>query len=144
MDPLADVLWHERALLETLLFRLEEAVLLSAGDCVRWWERAVRDVDEVLTTVRRTELLRAVTAGGAALDAGLRPDATLVALAAAVEQPTRSVLLDHRDAIRTLSTEIASVEQRLRDSAIEPELRRVVRRPTGAVGSPASLEAFLR
>jgi hypothetical protein len=143
MDSLAAVLAHERALLETLLFRLEEAALLSAADVVRWWERAARDVDDVLVTVRRTELLRAVTASGAALDLGLEPGASLRALAAAVDQPARSVLLDHRAAIRTLSTEIAVVDERLRDSAIDEELRRVVRRP-GTVGSPPSLEAFLR
>jgi hypothetical protein len=143
MDSLAVVLAHERALLETLLFRLEEAALLSAGDCARWWERAARDVDDVLAIVRRTELLRAVTASGAALDAGLEADATLRALAAVVDQPVRSVLLDHRAAIRTLSTEIAAVDELLRASAIDEELRRVVRRP-GTVGSPPSLEAFLR
>jgi hypothetical protein len=143
MDSLAVVLAHERALLETLLFRLEEAALLSAEECARWWERAARDVDEVLAVVRRTELLRAVTATGAALDAGLEPGASLRALAAAVDQPARSVLLDHRAAIQTLSTEIEAVDQRLKASAIDDELRRVVRRP-GTVGSPPSLEAFLR
>jgi hypothetical protein len=143
MESLAVVLAHERALLETLLFRLEEAALLSAAEVVRWWERAARDVDDVLATVRRTELLRAVTAIGVALDVGLEPDASLRALAAAVDQPARSVLLDHRAAIRTLSTEIAAVDEQLRVSAIGEELRRVVRRP-GSVGSPPSLEAFLR
>jgi hypothetical protein len=136
MDSLARVLTHERDLLETLLFRLEEAALVAAADRDRWWVRAVRDLDDAVLTVRRTELLRAVTALDAALEVGVEPGATLRALAAAADQPARSVLLDHRNAIRALLGEIVAAAQRLR--AVVDEQR-------GYAGCDLpALEAFLR
>ncbi|MGY2873601.1 hypothetical protein ACVW00_000791 [Marmoricola sp. URHA0025 HA25] len=143
MDSLAQVLRHERDLLETLLFRLDEAALVAAADGARWWVRAAYDVDAAATTVRRTELLRAVTAVDAALELGLEPEATLRALAAAADQPDRSVLLDHREAIRTLSAEIAGAMQRLRFAASGPHVPPEARRQGIGCELPG-LEAFLR
>jgi len=113
MDPLVDVLRHERELLESLLFRLVEAAFVATADAGRWRARAASDLDEAVTLVRRTELLRALTAGDAALEVGLDPDAPLRSLAETVGQPGRSVLLDHRDALETLSLEIVAATHRL-------------------------------
>lgn len=113
MDLLVDVLRHERELLESLLFRLVEAAVVAAADAGRWRERAAYDLDEAVTLVRRTELLRALTAGDAALEVGLDPDAPLRSLAATVGQPGRGVLLAHREALETLSREIAIAVRRL-------------------------------
>lgn len=130
MDSLAHVLRHEREVLETLLFRLDEAALVAAGGSGRWWGRAAMDVDAAATTARATELLRAVTAVDAALHLGLEPGASLRTLAAAAGQPDRGVLLEHRVAIRALADEIAVAVQRLQGAAIACEL--------------PSLDAFLR
>jgi hypothetical protein len=142
MVSLARVLMHERDLLETLLFRLEEAALVVAADHDRWWGRAARDLDDAVLTVRRTELLRAIAALEASLELGAEPGATLRALAAAADQPARSVLLDHREAIRALSAEIVAAAQRLQVAGGEQHAH-VVRRP-GVVCELPSLEAFLR
>jgi len=132
MDSLAQVLRHERDVLETLLFRLDEAALVAAAQGDRWWERASRDVDAAVSTARSTELLRAVAALDTALQLGLEPGATLRMLAAAIGQPDRSVLLEHREAIRALTTEIGDAVDRLG-----------VRRAEIVCELP-SLEAFLR
>src|SRR3954454_18372766 len=51
MEKLSQVLWRERELLETLLFKLEEEQTLLQSDRTRWLVRAAGEVDEVLETI---------------------------------------------------------------------------------------------
>ena len=60
MEKLSQILWRERELLETLLFKLEEEQMVLAGGRTRWLARAAREVENVLDTIRETEILRAV------------------------------------------------------------------------------------
>jgi hypothetical protein len=143
MDPLAQVLERERDVLETLLYRLDEAALVAADDRSRWWDRAARDVEDAATAARRTELMRAVTVLGAALELGLDPEVSLRSLAAAVDLPAREVLLDHREAMRALAAEIAAAVEHLRVAADEADTRHAVRRLHVACDLP-SLRSFLR
>src|SRR3712207_8593503 len=71
MEDLSLVLWRERELLETLLYKLEVEKLVLATRSTRWLAAAARDVELVLETVRETELLRAVAADAAAASVGL-------------------------------------------------------------------------
>ena len=71
MEKLSQILWRERELLETLLFKLEEEQMVLAGGRTRWLTRAAREVENVLDTIRETEILRAVAAEEVAAELGL-------------------------------------------------------------------------
>src|SRR3954449_7001331 len=81
MEKLSQMLWRERELLETLLFKLEEEQMLLESGRTRWLVRAAREVEKVLETIRETEILRAVAADGAADALGLRHNPSLRSLA---------------------------------------------------------------
>ena len=98
MEDLSLVLWRERELLETLLYKLEVEKLVLATHSTRWLAAAARDVELLLETVRETELLRAVAADAAAASVGVASTPSLRALAQAVDDPWRSILLDHHKA----------------------------------------------
>ncbi len=98
MEDLSLILWRERELLETLLYRLEVEKLVLSGGNARWLAAAARDVEAVLESIRETELHRAVVADQAAAAVGMESNPSLRALAEAVEEPWRSILLDHREA----------------------------------------------
>lgn len=98
MEDLSLILWRERELLETLLYKLEIEQLVLANGKNRWLASAAREVEDVLDSIRETELLRAVAADQAAVRAGLSSNPSLRALAEAVDEPWQSILLDHREA----------------------------------------------
>lgn len=106
MEKLSLVLWRERDLLDTLLYRLVVEQLVMASGQTRWLANAAREVEEVVGRLREMELLRAVAADEAAVDAGLEPNPSLAALIAAADEPWQSVLSDHRDAFVAASEEI--------------------------------------
>ncbi len=116
MEDLSLILWRERELLETLLYKLEIEKLVLASGQTRWLGVAAREVEAVLTAVRETELLRAIAADEAAAGIGMASNPSLRALAESVDEPWRSILLDHRDAFVTYMrqiTEIAAVNREL-------------------------------
>ncbi len=112
MEDLSLVLWRERELLETLLYKLEVEKLVLATHSTRWLASAAREVELVLETVRETELLRAVAADAAAASLGLASNPSLRALADAVGDPWHTILMDHhkafvsctRDLVETAAT----------------------------------------
>ena len=112
MEDLSLVLWRERELLETLLYKLEVEKLVLASHSTRWLAAAAREVEALLETIRETELLRAVAADDAAASVGLAPNPSLRALAEAVGEPWHTILMDHhkafvactRDLVETAAT----------------------------------------
>ena len=93
------ILWRERELLETLLFKLEMEQLVLASGHTRWLAlRSARGRDRCSRTIRETELLRAVAVDEAAAEVGLAPNPSLQVLAQSRDEPWRSILLDHREA----------------------------------------------
>lgn len=109
MEKLSQILWRERELLDTLLFKLEEEQLVLAGGRNRWLMRAAREVEAVLETLRETEILRSVAADDAAAEIGLDANPSLRALAEAVEEPWHSILQDHHTAFREVTEEIMAL-----------------------------------
>lgn len=109
MEKLSLILWRERELLETLLYRLEVEQLVLASGRSRWLMRSAKDVEAVLQQLRETEVLRAVAADEAARQAGMFPNPSLRALAGAVEEPWRTILMDHRDAFVTLTDQVTAL-----------------------------------
>ena len=109
MEKLSQILWRERELLETLLFKLEEEQMVLAGGRTRWLARAAREVENVLDTIRETEILRAVAAEEVAAELGLAANPSLRALADAVAEPWHTLLLDHHEAFTTVTREIGAL-----------------------------------
>ena len=126
MEDLSLILWRERELLETLLYKLEIEQLVLASGSTRWLATAAREVEAVLDAIRETELLRAVAADEAAASIGLSANPSLRALAEAVDEPWQSILLDHREAFVAYTREITEI------AADEP--RAAHRRPAGRAG----------
>ena len=91
MEKLCLVLWRERELLDTLLYRLEVEQLVLASNRTEHLMRAARDVEAVLETLRETEVLRATAADAAAAEIGCPPNPSLRQLArAVVDDPARA------------------------------------------------------
>lgn len=109
MEKLSLILWRERELLELLAYKLELERLVLASGHSRWLSQANREVEDILITLRETEVLRAMAADEAAHTVGLEANPSLSALAEAAAEPWRTILLDHRDAFLTLTREIAEL-----------------------------------
>jgi hypothetical protein len=115
MEKLSQILWRERELLDTLLFKLETEQMVLASGRNRWLMRAAREVESVLSTIRETEVLRAVAADEVAATIGLDHNPSLRVLAEAVDEPWRTILADHHEAFVTLTHEIAALAESNRD-----------------------------
>jgi hypothetical protein len=109
LEDLSLVLWRERELLETLLYKLEVEKLVLASHSNRWLAAAAREVEQVLETVRETELLRAVSADAVAASLGLASNPSLRALAEAVGDPWHTILLDHHTAFVSCTRDLVDV-----------------------------------
>jgi hypothetical protein len=115
MEDLSSVLWRERELLETLLFKLEVEQLVLATGRTRWLAPAAREIEEVLDAVRETELVRAVHADAVAAELGLEPNPSLQQVADASEEPWKSIWLDHRETFTSVAAEITEMAENNRE-----------------------------
>jgi hypothetical protein len=111
VEKLSLILWRERELLELLAYKLELEQLVLASGRTRWLANATREVEEVLETLRETEVLRAVAADEVADELGLPPASTLSTLAETAPEPWQSILHDHRTAFLTATQEIAALSE---------------------------------
>jgi hypothetical protein len=109
VEKLSLILWRERELLELLAYKLELERLVLASGRSRWLSHANREVEEVLLTLRETEVLRAIAADEAASEIGLEANPSLSALAQAADEPWRTILLEHREAFLVITREIAEL-----------------------------------
>jgi hypothetical protein len=109
MEKLSQILWLERELLDNLLFRLEEEQMVLASGRTRWLVKAARDVENVLETIRETEILRSVAADEAAASIGLGSNPSLRVLADAVDEPWQSILIDHHEAFTAATREVIAL-----------------------------------
>ncbi|GIG27677.1 flagellar protein FlgN [Cellulomonas marina] len=106
LNRLSEVLWRERHLLETLLFKLEEEQLLLSSGRTRWLALATAEVEHALDAIREAELARAVEAEAVAVELGVVPGSSLAVLAAHAPAPWDELLRAHRDAFASLTAEI--------------------------------------
>ncbi|MBW8751951.1 MAG: flagellar protein FlgN [Propionibacteriales bacterium] len=109
MEKLSQILWLERELLDTLLFKLEEEQMVLASGRTRWLVRAAREVEHVLGTIRETEILRSVAADEAAAAIGLGHNPSLRMLAESVDEPWHTILLDHHEAFAAVTHEVLAL-----------------------------------
>ena len=106
LNSLSEALWHERRLLELLLFKLEEEQLVLTSGRSRWLAQATREVESVLDEIRSAEIARAVEVEDVAAALGLAGNASLAELAAAAPAPWDELLRSHRDAFVSVTAEI--------------------------------------
>ncbi len=109
MEKLSQVLWRERELLESLIYRLEVEQLVMSTGRTRWLLRAAQDVQSVLDVVRETEMLRAVAVDEVAEQLGLGPTPSLQSLIEASDEPWSSILADHRDAFIRITADVVTM-----------------------------------
>ena len=107
LPDLAAVLWRQREMLEELSFRLECEQLLLAAGRTRRLARATGEVETLLDQLQLLEIHRAAASDLACREVGLPPGARLEELAAAAEPPWSGVLLEHRNALLTLTGELS-------------------------------------
>lgn len=109
MQRLSQVLWRERELLEGLQYTLEVEQLILASGRSNWLMRAATDVESVLDSMRKTEVLRAVASDEAARTLGLAPNPSLSELAAQAGDPWGEILSDHRAAFMAVTQSITAL-----------------------------------
>ena len=107
LNSLSEALWHERRLLELLLFKLEEEQLVLTSGRSRWLAQATREVESVLDEIRSAEIARAVEVEDVAATLGLAGNASLAELAAAAPAPWDELLRAHHEAFLSLTGEIS-------------------------------------
>lgn len=115
LTEVSNILWRERELLETLLFKLEEEQLMLASGRTRWLARATAEVQAVLDAIRRAELARAVEVDALAAELGMSPNPSLAKLAEHVPGSWSDVFRAHRQAFLDLTQEISALAEANRD-----------------------------
>jgi flagellar FlgN protein len=111
LPDLAAVLWRQRELLELLAYRLEcEQLMLAAGRS-KWLPAATAEVEALLDDLAVIEMQRAAVSDTAARELGLADDATLEEIAGTAQPPWTEVLLEHRNALLAITSELGTVAE---------------------------------
>lgn len=111
LPDLAAVLWRQRELLERLVYRLECEQLLLAAGRTRWLASATGEVEALLDQLRVIEVQRAAAADEVSRELGLPLGSTLEELAGTAQPPWTGVLLEHRQALLTLTGELSALAE---------------------------------
>ncbi len=111
LPDLAAVLWRQRELLERLVYRLECEQLLLAAGRTRFLPLATTEVETLLAELGIVELQRSGVADAVATDLGLDIGAPLEQLAGGAEPPWTGVLIEHRNALLTLTAELTRLAE---------------------------------
>lgn len=106
LQSLSDVLFHERRLLELLLFKLDEERLVLEAGLTRWLALATREVETVLDELNKAELARSVEFAALVPELRLGDDAKLISLVMAVDPPWDGVFADHHKELKALMTDV--------------------------------------
>ncbi|NEN05208.1 flagellar protein FlgN [Diaminobutyricibacter tongyongensis] len=116
-------LWKERALVELLVFKLDELELLLVAGRSRWVPQATKEIEQVLDRMRAAGLGRAVDFSDVAEEWGCSPDAALRELVAAAPPGVWADIFDaHLQALIALADEVRSAGatcQRLLRAALQ-------------------------
>jgi len=115
MQALNSLLWNQRELLETLIFKLEEESLLLTAGKSKWLPRATAEIQAVLDRVQEGELARAVESTTVALELGLDPDVSLLELSEAAPKEWSETFAAHRMALIQQMAEVEVLTSTNRD-----------------------------
>jgi hypothetical protein len=105
----AALLWQERDVLETLLFKLVEEQLIVAAGASEWLPRADAEVRAAVDRLHLQEITRAAEVEALALSRGLSSDVSLAELSEGADEPWAEILAEHRVALRRLVSDIRAV-----------------------------------
>jgi hypothetical protein len=111
LPDLAAVLWRQRELLERLVYRLECEQLLLAAGRTRFLPLATSEVEALISELSVVEMQRAAVADAVAVELGLDAGSPLEQLAGAAEPPWTGVLIEHRNALLTLTGELTRLAE---------------------------------
>lgn len=111
LDALSRQLWKQRETLEVMLFKLEEERLITSTASSRWLPRATRELEAVIAQAQTMELERSMESEAVAIDLGLPPEASLKEIAEAADEPWQTLLNQHREALISLTSEIADMSK---------------------------------
>ncbi len=98
-NELSSLLWHERELLDLLVFKLEEEQLLLTTGKTRWLQHATREVEQVVQRLRLASLGRAVEVAALARSWGIEGDPSLAELADGAADPWEDIFRAHLEAL---------------------------------------------
>ena len=117
LPDLAAVLWRQREVIEQLAYKLEcEQLLMASGRTARLGQ-SISDVEAVASSMQMLEMQRAEAADRVAAELGLPPGSGLTEIAGTVQPPWTEVLLEHRTALLTLTSELKSLADSTRSLA---------------------------
>lgn len=111
IPDLAAVLWRQRELAERLVYRLECEQLLMAAGRTRFLGLATTEVEQLLDEMAVVELQRAAFADRVCAEVGLEAGASLEEIAGTVQPPWTEVLIEHRQALLTLTAELSALAE---------------------------------
>jgi hypothetical protein len=107
MEQLADALGRERLHVELLVFRLVELRQMLVSGEGRFLGWAAEEVERAARAVRQCELSRAVALSSYADSCGISDEhLDLPALIDRADEPWRTILTDHGQALRALADEM--------------------------------------
>ena len=115
LGDVSNILWHERQLLELLVFKLEEEQLVLASGRTRWLQHATREVETVLGEIKRMELDRSIHVEGLGAVLGIESNPSLRELGELSPAPWDKIFQEHRRALMDLTLEIDGVAKANRD-----------------------------
>jgi flagellar biosynthesis/type III secretory pathway chaperone len=108
-NELSALLWHERELLDLLIFKIEEEQLLLTAGKTRWLQHATSEVEQVVARLRASGLTRALGVSALAEEwgvAGNEPSLSELANAAPKDGPWGDILRAHLEAMTAQTTQI--------------------------------------
>jgi hypothetical protein len=106
-EELSRLLWRQRRLIETLLFKLEVERLLLATGKIRWLDAATVEVSTVLDHIRSEDLAReALPLATIRRRLRLGPDTTLSDIIAAAPEPWGEIYREHQTALLSHLSEV--------------------------------------
>lgn len=103
------LLWNERELLQSVLYKLTVQRLVLASGSTRWLAKAGDEVSAAVSRISGTEVLRAAEIDALAEHLHLPHETTLSELIAIAPEPWSTLLAEHRDALRGLVAEIEAL-----------------------------------
>ncbi|WP_435299637.1 flagellar protein FlgN [Timonella sp. A28] len=106
LQTLNSLLWNQRQLLETLIFKLEEEQLLLAAGKSRWLPRSTAEIEAVLGQIRESDLARAVESTAVCTELGIDPDSPLTVIAERAPDQWSEILSSHRQALAQIMAEV--------------------------------------
>jgi flagellar biosynthesis/type III secretory pathway chaperone len=108
-NELSALLWHERELLDLLIFKIEEEQLLLTAGKSRWLRHATSEVEQVVSRLRASGLSRALGVSALAEEWGVdgnEPSLTELANAAPKDGPWGDILRAHLEAMTAQTAQI--------------------------------------